>query len=225
MGPIGPAGATGATGAAGPAGAAGANGAAGATGPQGPPVSFKGTWNAASHYLTGDAVALTGNSYIALQANTNINPLTDIAGAGLNWAVLAAQGGTGATGVPGAPGATGPAGPQGPAGSNATVPANLITLSNGLATNGYNGQNFNSSVQCMLGDIVLSVNAYGNGGAFRPADGTILSISSNAALFSILGTRFGGDGRSSFGLPDLRAFAPQGMQYSICVAGIFPSRN
>jgi microcystin-dependent protein len=77
----------------------------------------------------------------------------------------------------------------------------------------------------MLGDIVLSVNAYGGGGAFMPADGTLLPIAPNTALFSILGTRFGGDGRSSFGLPDLRAFAPQGMQYSICVAGIFPSRN
>jgi len=75
----------------------------------------------------------------------------------------------------------------------------------------------------MLGDIVLSVNAYGT--AALPADGRLLAINTNAALFTILGTRFGGDGVSTFGLPDLRAFAPNGLQYSICVNGIFPSRN
>ncbi len=35
-------------------------------------------------------------------------------------------------------------------------------------------------------------------------DGQLLAISSNAALFSILGTTYGGDGRTTFGLPDLR---------------------
>ncbi|EJL6396704.1 phage tail protein [Vibrio navarrensis] len=34
--------------------------------------------------------------------------------------------------------------------------------------------------------------------------GTILAISGNEALYSLIGTNFGGDGRSSFGLPDLR---------------------
>jgi microcystin-dependent protein len=35
-------------------------------------------------------------------------------------------------------------------------------------------------------------------------DGQLLSIAQNSALFSLLGTTFGGDGRTSFGLPDLR---------------------
>jgi len=35
-------------------------------------------------------------------------------------------------------------------------------------------------------------------------DGQIIAISSNTALFSLLGTTFGGDGRTTFGLPDLR---------------------
>ncbi len=34
--------------------------------------------------------------------------------------------------------------------------------------------------------------------------GQLLSISSNTALFSILGTTYGGDGRTTFGLPDLQ---------------------
>jgi len=35
-------------------------------------------------------------------------------------------------------------------------------------------------------------------------DGQLLSISGNEALFSLLGTTFGGDGRTTFQLPDLR---------------------
>ncbi|OUS19772.1 phage tail protein [Nonlabens dokdonensis] len=38
-------------------------------------------------------------------------------------------------------------------------------------------------------------------------DGQLLPISSNSALFSILGTTYGGDGRSTFALPDLRGRA------------------
>lgn len=37
-----------------------------------------------------------------------------------------------------------------------------------------------------------------------PAQGQLLSIAQNQALFSLLGTQFGGDGRTTFGLPDLR---------------------
>ncbi len=51
------------------------------------------------------------------------------------------------------------------------------------------------------------------GGNFAPAgwalcDGQLLSIAPNSALFSILGTTYGGDGESTFGLPDLRGRVP-----------------
>ena len=36
-------------------------------------------------------------------------------------------------------------------------------------------------------------------------DGQLLSIAQNNALFSLLGTTYGGDGRTTFGLPDLRS--------------------
>ena len=39
-------------------------------------------------------------------------------------------------------------------------------------------------------------------------DGQLLPISQNTALFSLLGTTYGGDGRSTFGLPDLRGRVP-----------------
>lgn len=53
----------------------------------------------------------------------------------------------------------------------------------------------------------------GFGGNFPPrqwayCDGQLLSIAQNQALFSILGTTYGGDGRTTFGLPDLRGRIP-----------------
>jgi len=47
------------------------------------------------------------------------------------------------------------------------------------------------------------------GGNFAPrgwafCSGQLLAISQNSALFSIVGTTYGGDGRTTFGLPDLR---------------------
>lgn len=39
-------------------------------------------------------------------------------------------------------------------------------------------------------------------------DGQLLPLSQNTALFSLLGTTYGGDGKSTFALPDLRGRAP-----------------
>ncbi len=39
-------------------------------------------------------------------------------------------------------------------------------------------------------------------------DGTLLLINQNNALYSLLGVRFGGDGRTNFGLPDFRGRVP-----------------
>jgi len=42
-------------------------------------------------------------------------------------------------------------------------------------------------------------------------DGSLMSISQNTALFSLLGTYYGGDGVTTFALPDLRSRVPLGM--------------
>lgn len=42
-------------------------------------------------------------------------------------------------------------------------------------------------------------------------NGALLAISSNTALFSLLGTIYGGDGRTTFALPDLRGRSIVGM--------------
>lgn len=41
-----------------------------------------------------------------------------------------------------------------------------------------------------------------------PCDGRILSISNFEALFAVIGTTYGGDGQSTFAVPDLRGRAP-----------------
>ncbi|UIP06159.1 tail fiber protein [Erythrobacter sp. SDW2] len=53
------------------------------------------------------------------------------------------------------------------------------------------------------------------GGNFAPrswafCNGQLLSISQYTALFSILGTTYGGDGRTTFALPDLQSRTPRG---------------
>ena len=55
-------------------------------------------------------------------------------------------------------------------------------------------------------------------------DGTLLTISQNVALFSLLGAQFGGDGMTTFALPKIPDLAPN-VRYYIAVEGIFPSRT
>jgi hypothetical protein len=76
-------------------------------------------------------------------------------------------------------------------------------------------------------------------GSFAPrcymdCDGATLDIARWTALFSILGTTYGGNGVNNFCLPDLRAkdaagkpipFGGGQMRSCICVEGIYPSRN
>jgi microcystin-dependent protein len=61
--------------------------------------------------------------------------------------------------------------------------------------------------ECYIGEIrMFAGNFVPEGWAF--CDGTNLSISSNEALYTLLGTIYGGDGQSTFALPDLRGRIP-----------------
>jgi microcystin-dependent protein len=55
------------------------------------------------------------------------------------------------------------------------------------------------------------------------AAGQLLPINQNQALFSLLGTKFGGNGTTNFALPNLSDVAPNGLTYTICIEGIFPA--
>lgn len=63
-------------------------------------------------------------------------------------------------------------------------------------------------------------------GNFAPAgwmfcEGQLLSISGNETLFNLIGTTYGGDGQSTFALPDLRGRLPihQGNGFTLAQAG------
>lgn len=58
-----------------------------------------------------------------------------------------------------------------------------------------------------LGDIILFGGNFAIRG-FALCQGQLLPIASNTALFSLYGTIYGGDGRTTFALPDLRSRVP-----------------
>ncbi|WP_299015603.1 tail fiber protein [uncultured Polaribacter sp.] len=61
----------------------------------------------------------------------------------------------------------------------------------------------NAQSDPLLGEVKLFAGNFAPRG-WALCQGQILPISSNEALFSILGTTYGGDGRTTFALPDLR---------------------
>ena len=61
-----------------------------------------------------------------------------------------------------------------------------------------------------------------------PCNGQLLQISQNTALFSLLGTTYGGDGITTFALPNLSGIPGGGgatVSYYIATQGIYPSRD
>lgn len=57
-------------------------------------------------------------------------------------------------------------------------------------------------------------------------NGAALQIQQNSALYSLIGVKFGGNGTSFFNLPNLQNDSPvSGMNYYICVSGIYPTRG
>jgi hypothetical protein len=220
-GPAGPIGLTGATGAVGPQGPTGLTGPAGATGPAGPMGLTGATGPAGPIGLTGATgpagpIGLTGAT----------GPEGAIGPAG----PVGPQGATGAAGPAGPVGQTGPLGPTGPAGPTGPTGAQGPVGPVGPAgPPGPGATQFGSNTQkgvsafgaaCTVGQIILSAGPQAVG---IPASGQLLSIAQNPLLFRYLGTTFGGDGVTTFGLPDLSTAAPNGLTYSICDQGIFPS--
>ena len=74
----------------------------------------------------------------------------------------------------------------------------------------------------MLGEIVLVALDFAPTG-YMDADGALLPIGQNQALFSLYGTVHGGDGRSTFGLPKMDP-PIAGLKYIVAVQGAFPQR-
>ncbi len=62
-------------------------------------------------------------------------------------------------------------------------------------------------MDAFIGSIILFAGNFAPRG-WEMCDGRLLSIMENTALFSILGTTYGGDGITTFALPDLRGRVP-----------------
>lgn len=79
----------------------------------------------------------------------------------------------------------------------------------------------------ILGSIVLFPWDWQTEGWLK-CNGALLSIQQYTALYSLLGTEFGGDGRSNFALPNLPPLkdARGGtLDYYIAVQGVYPYRS
>lgn len=64
---------------------------------------------------------------------------------------------------------------------------------------------------------------------WAPCDGQLLPVQQYQALYSILGTTYGGDGRTTFALPKLNPVTGPGgrgpVKYYIALTGLYPARN
>lgn len=78
-----------------------------------------------------------------------------------------------------------------------------------------------------LGDIVLFSFDFAPS-YWMTCEGQTLQIAQYQSLYTLLGTTFGGNGSTTFCLPDLRSAIPIqgiGMHYCIAIQGIYPSRS
>lgn len=109
---------------------------------------------------------------------------------------------------------------QGTESTNSAFVAGFGHPNIGSGSGGYGG----SGNGMYMGQVWLFAGNFAPSGT-HVCDGSLLPISQNAALFSLLGTLYGGNGTTTFALPNLQKYAPAGVSYVINLNGIFPSRN
>ncbi|WP_421697591.1 phage tail protein [Ancylobacter sp.] len=79
-------------------------------------------------------------------------------------------------------------------------------------------------VDCCIGEIRLFAGAYAPRG-WAPCNGSLLLIAQNHALFSVIGSVWGGDGEKTFALPDLRGRVPIGSGEGPGLTGRWPGQT
>jgi microcystin-dependent protein len=87
-----------------------------------------------------------------------------------------------------------------------TLALNYVIAVEGIFPSNGGGGTINEP---LLGQVNLFAGNFAPDG-WMYCDGSLLSIAGNTALFSLLGTTYGGDGQSTFALPDLRDAIPVG---------------
>lgn len=80
-------------------------------------------------------------------------------------------------------------------------------------------------MEYLLGEIELFPFGFAPMG-FMLCNGFILQVQQNTALFSLIGNKFGGNGSTTFALPNLLNDTPvAGMNYYMAVEGLYPVRS
>ena len=80
-----------------------------------------------------------------------------------------------------------------------------------------------TSWPCYVGQVAPFAFGYAPFGWF-PCQGQLLPIANYRGLFALLGTTYGGDGRTTFALPNIAPIGSGGPNYCIATIGTFPSR-
>jgi hypothetical protein len=194
-GPAGPTGPTGPTGPAGPAGPTGQTGATGAAGAAGQSVTAAAE-SAGANCPAGGVkyTSASGTNYVC---NGSPDSATTIRGKLL-----------------------------GVDGSGSGLDADLVDGVDFGALFGTGPQggtmNGNGGNDCWMGQVELTANSFPPP-SYMFAAGQTLPINQYTALFSLLGITYGGDGVTTFRVPDLRKQAPGGTAYILCFQGLYPS--
>jgi hypothetical protein len=97
----------------------------------------------------------------------------------------------------------------------------------GSPVDAYNGENPNAN--CVLGEVRLFA-GHVTAGGFKMTRGQVLQIDQHQALYNLIGTAYGGNGETTFALPDLRGAEPNGAgttapNYAICTQGFSRVKN
>lgn len=88
--------------------------------------------------------------------------------------------------------------------------APLLAAATAAATAGLPRDAAAFGTESYTGTVCLTAASFCPSGTV-PANGALLQASQHQALFSLLGTAYGGDGRTTFGVPDLRGRTPVGV--------------
>ncbi len=227
-GSIGSTGATGSTSSTGSTGSTGNSGSTGLIGTTGSIGSTGITGNTGSTGPTGDtgitgSIGSTGST--GSTGKTGSTGITGSTGSNGSTGDIGSKGSTGSTGLTGATGAFGVTGTNGQIlsyNNNNWVATDISTgnVGGGLPVNNMQPSlvlNYQiamwgifpsrNGVEPFIGEIMLcGFNFEAQDYAF--CNGQLVSISSNSALYALLGTTYGGNGLQTFGLPDLRGRVP-----------------
>lgn len=108
--------------------------------------------------------------------------------------------------------------------ANCNIPMTVVSIH--MHTSGLNTScDPNGSIYPCLGEVVILPFSYDPEGYLK-ASGQVLSIAAYSSLYTVYGTNFGGNGTTTFSVPNLASSSPlTGVNYFVTLTGSTPSYN